>query len=68
MGGCCCAVLILIVVAIIFLQATVPPSVVTTNECGCENGGTCTIITRRGRIFRRCTCPPEWRGAQCQIR
>ena len=38
------------------------------DECGgCQNGGTCTVRVRRGRVIRRCSCPPGFRGSYCQI-
>ena len=43
-------------------QATPPP-----NECGCLNGGTCIVRIRRGRRIRRCLCPEDYSGAQCEI-
>ncbi len=46
------------------LQAagTPPPA----DVCGCQNGGTCVVQTRRGREFKRCLCPPTHRGRTCQ--
>ncbi len=47
-----------------FVQAagTPPPA----DVCGCQNGGTCVMQTRRGREFKRCLCPSEYRGETCE--
>ena len=38
------------------------------DECGgCQNGGTCTVRVRRGRVIRRCSCPPGFGGSYCQV-
>ena len=37
------------------------------DACGCENGGTCVSVTRRGRVFNTCRCPPGYGGRICDI-
>lgn len=37
------------------------------NECGCLNSGICRLITRRGRVYKRCNCPTGYRGSKCQL-
>ena len=49
---------------LITTQVTTPPPV--TNDCGCENGGTCIVrIIRRRRILR-CACPEGHSGRRCE--
>lgn len=45
---------------------TVPPTPPSENICGCQNGGTCLVIVRRGRQLLRCDCLQGFRGRRCE--
>ncbi|XP_064399465.1 CUB and sushi domain-containing protein 3-like isoform X2 [Halichondria panicea] len=49
-------------IVMIKAAGTPPPAEV----CGCQNGGTCVVQTRRGREFKSCLCPSGYRGRTCE--